>query len=96
MWLVTANQWSILIEKIILFVNKFHNKNPMEKGVVKEKIRQDLQSDESVLEALLLDMENNKLIIREGKIFTGLKFAKRSNDDLRLSRPVSGLFSLGN
>ena len=83
MWLVTIKQWSILIEKIILFVKKFHNKNPMEKGVVKEKIRQDLQSDESVLEALLLDMENNKLIIREGKILSDPRFklALNSEDD---------------
>jgi selenocysteine-specific elongation factor len=69
-WLVTVNQWNVLQDRIQSFLKDFHARHPMEGGVQKEEIRQYLQTEESVLDALLLEMEAEKLAIHKGKVWS--------------------------
>ncbi|HIM53128.1 MAG TPA: selenocysteine-specific translation elongation factor, partial [Candidatus Marinimicrobia bacterium] len=55
-WLLTQNQWKELKNSIHNFLKKYHTKNPLNAGAQKEKIRQHLGCEHSILEALLQSM----------------------------------------
>jgi len=80
-WLVTITQWKVLQERIQSFLKDFHAKHPLEVGVQKEKIRQDLKTEESVLDVLLLEMEAENLAIQKGKIWSHPNFEVRLNSE---------------
>jgi len=80
-WLVTVNQWKMLQESIQSFLKDFHTAHQMEGGVQKEEIRQGLKTKESVLDALLLEMEAEKMAIQKGKIWSHPDFEVTLNTE---------------
>ena len=53
----------------------------MEGGMQKEEIGQNLKTEESVLDALLLEMEEEKMAIRQGKIWSHPDFEVKLNSE---------------
>ena len=51
-WILTHEQWNELQNRIQKFLNKFHKKNPFQAGAQKEEIRQNLDCEENILDAL--------------------------------------------
>ena len=76
-----AIQWQKLKNRIQLFLKDFHVIHPLEGGVQKEEIRQDLKTEESVLDTLLLEMETEKMAIQKGKIWSHPDFAVELNSE---------------
>ena len=74
-WLLTQNQWKELKNSIHNFLKKYHTKNPLNAGAQKEKIRQDLGCENSILEALLQSMLDDKSISQKGELFLNPNFS---------------------
>jgi len=68
-WLLTQNQWNELKNSIHNFLKKYHAKNPLNAGAQKEEIRQHLSCENSILEALLESMLDDKSISQKGELF---------------------------
>ena len=82
-WLLTQNQWNELKNSIHNFLKKYHAKNPLNAGAQKEEIRQHLSCENSILEALLQSMLDDKSISQKGELFLNPNFSitLRSEDD---------------
>jgi selenocysteine-specific elongation factor len=80
-WLVTVNQWQQLKERVQLYLKDFHERQPMEGGVQKEEIRQNLKTEESVLDAVLLEMVSEKMVVHKGKILSHADFRLKLNSE---------------
>ncbi len=74
-WLLTQNQWNELKNSIHNFLKKYHAKNPLNAGAQKEEIRQHLNCENSILEALLQSMLNDKSISQKGELFLNPNFS---------------------
>ena len=74
-WLLTQNQWNELKNSIHNFLKKYHAKNPLNSGAQKEEIRQHLSCENSILEALLQSMLDDKSISQKGKLFLNPNFS---------------------
>ena len=74
-WLLTQNQWNELKNSIHNFLKKYHAKNPLNAGAQKEKIRQHLGCENSILEALLQSMLDDKSISQKGELFLNPNFS---------------------
>ena len=74
-WLLTQNQWKELKNSIHNFLKKYHTKNPLNAGAQKEKIRQHLGCENSILEALLQSMLDDKSISQKGELFLNPNFS---------------------
>ena len=74
-WLLTQNQWNELKNSIHNFLKKYHAKNPLNAGAQKEEIRQHLSCENSILEALLQSMLDDKSISQKGELFLNLNFS---------------------
>ena len=74
-WLLTQNQWNELKNSIHNFLKKYHTKNPLNAGAQKEKIRQHLGCENSILEALLQSMLDDKSISQKGELFLNPNFS---------------------
>ena len=74
-WLLTQNQWNELKNSIHNFLKKYHTKNPLNAGAQKEEIRQHLNCENSILEALLQSMLNDKSISQKGELFLNPNFS---------------------
>lgn len=74
-WLLTQNQWNELKNSIHNFLKKYHAKNPLNAGAQKEEIRQHLNCENSILEALLQSMLDDKSISQKGELFLNLNFS---------------------
>ena len=74
-WLLTQNQWNELKNSIHNFLKKYHAKNPLNAGAQKEEIRQHLNCENSILEALLQSMLDDKSISQKGKLFLNPNFS---------------------
>lgn len=74
-WLLTQNQWNELKNSIHNFLKKYHAKNPLNAGAQKEKIRQHLNCENSILEALLQSMLDDKSISQKGELFLNPNFS---------------------
>ena len=74
-WLLTQNQWNELKNSIHNFLKKYHAKNPLNAGAQKEEIRQHLSCENSILEALLQSMLDDKSISQKGELFLNPKFS---------------------
>ena len=74
-WLLTQNQWNELKNSIHNFLKKYHAKNPLNAGAQKEEIRQHLSCENSILEALLQSMLDDKSISQKGKLFLNPNFS---------------------
>ena len=74
-WLLTQNQWNELKNSIHNFIKKYHAKNPLNAGAQKEKIRQHLNCENSILEALLQSMLDDKSISQKGELFLNPNFS---------------------
>ena len=74
-WLLTQNQWNELKNSIHNFLKKYHAKNPLNAGAQKEEIRQHLNCENSILEALLQSMLDDKSISQKGKLFLNPSFS---------------------
>ena len=74
-WLLTQNQWNELKNSIHNFLKKYHAKNPLNAGAQKEEIRQHLSCENSILEALLQSMLDDKSISQKGKLFLNPSFS---------------------
>ena len=74
-WLLTQNQWNELKNSIHNFLKKYHAKNPLNAGAQKEEIRQHLSCENSILEALLESMLDDKSISRKGELFLNPNFS---------------------
>ena len=73
-WILTHEQWYELQNRVQKFINGFHKKNPFQAGAQKEEIRQNLDCEENILDALLQKMQDEKTIIQEGKVWHNPKF----------------------
>ena len=74
-WLLTQNQWKELKNSIHNFLKKYHAKNPLNAGAQKEEIRQHLSCENSILEALLQSMLDDKSISQKGELFLNPNFS---------------------
>lgn len=74
-WLLTQNQWNELKNSIHNFLKKYHTKNPLNAGAQKEEIRQHLNCENSILEALLQSMLDDKSISQKGELFLNPNFS---------------------
>jgi len=74
-WLLTQNQWNELKNSIHNFLKKHHAKNPLNAGAQKEEIRQHLNCENSILEALLQSMLDDKSISQKGELFLNPNFS---------------------
>ena len=74
-WLLTQNQWNELKNSIHNFLKKYHAKNPLNAGAQKEEIRQHLSCENSILEALLQSMSDDKSISQKGELFLNPNFS---------------------
>ena len=74
-WLLTQNQWNELKNSIHNFLKKYHAKNPLNAGAQKEEIRQHLNCENSILEALLQSMLDDKSISQKGELFLNPNFS---------------------
>ena len=74
-WLLTQNQWNELKNGIHNFLKKYHAKNPLNAGAQKEEIRQHLSCENSILEALLQSMLDDKSISQKGELFLNPNFS---------------------
>ena len=74
-WLLTQNQWNELKNSIHNFLKKYHAKNPLNAGAQKEEIRQHLSCENSILEALLESMLDDKSISQKGELFLNPNFS---------------------
>ncbi len=74
-WLLTQNQWNELKNSIHNFLKKYHAKNPLNAGAQKEEIRQHLSCENSILEALLQSMLDDKSISQKGELFLNTNFS---------------------
>lgn len=74
-WLLTQNQWKELKNSIHNFLKKYHTKNPLNAGAQKEEIRQHLNCENSILEALLQSMLDDKSISQKGELFLNPNFS---------------------
>jgi selenocysteine-specific elongation factor len=74
-WLLTQNQWNELKNSIHNFLKKYHAKNPLNAGTQKEEIRQHLNCENSILEALLQSMLDDKSISQKGELFLNPNFS---------------------
>ena len=73
-WILTHEQWDELQNRVQKFLNKFHKKNPFQAGAQKEEIRQNLDCEENILDALLQKMQDEKTIIQKGKVWHNPEF----------------------
>ena len=73
-WILTHEQWDELQNRVQKFLNEYHKKNPFQAGAQKEEIRQNLDCEENILDALLQKMQDEKTIIQEGKVWHSPKF----------------------
>ena len=74
-WLLTQNQWNELKNSIHNFLKKYHAKNPLNAGAQKEEIRQHLNCENSIIEALLQSMLDEKSISQKGELFLNPNFS---------------------
>ena len=74
-WLLTQNQWNELKNSIHNFLKKYHAKNSLNAGAQKEEIRQHLNCENSILEALLQSMLDEKSISQKGELFLNPNFS---------------------
>ncbi len=74
-WLLTQNQWNELKNRVHNFLKKYHAKNPLNAGAQKEEIRQHLSCENSILEALLQSMSDDKSISQKGELFLNPNFS---------------------
>ena len=74
-WLLTQNQWNELKNSIHNFLKKYHTINPLNAGAQKEEIRQHLNCENSILEALLQSMLDDKSISQKGELFLNPNFS---------------------
>ena len=74
-WLLTQNQWNELKNSIHNFLKKYHAKNPLNAGAQKEEVRQHLSCENSILEALLQSMLDDKSISQKGELFLNPNFS---------------------
>ena len=88
-WLVTKTQWANMKSQVHQFLTEFHKKNPLQSGAQKEEIRQHIKSEESILEALLQVMLEERTVLQKGKVWLDPEFTiTLSNDDDSLQRNV--------
>ena len=80
-WLLTQNQWNELKNSIHNFLKKYHAKNPLNAGAQKEEIRQHLNCENSILEALLQSMLDDKSISQKGELFLNPNFSITLNSE---------------
>ena len=80
-WLLTQNQWNELKNSIHNFLKKYHAKNPLNAGAQKEEIRQHLSCENSILEALLQSMLEDKSISQKGELFLNPNFSITLNSE---------------
>ena len=80
-WLLTQNQWNELKNSIHNFLKKYHAKNPLNAGAQKEEIRQHLSCENSILEALLQSMSDDKSISQKGELFLNPNFSITLNSE---------------
>ena len=88
-WLITHNQWDTLKNSITDYLKKYHLINPLNAGAQKEKIRQHLECEDSILEALLSTMMKTNLITQKGELYLDPEFSiTLSNEDDLLQNSV--------
>ena len=88
-WLLTQTQWNELKNSIHNILKKYHAKNPLNAGAQKEEIRQHLNCENSILEALLQSMLDDKSISQKGELFLNPNFSiTLSSDDDSLQNSI--------
>ncbi|MDP6570034.1 MAG: selenocysteine-specific translation elongation factor [Candidatus Marinimicrobia bacterium] len=80
-WLVTREQWQNLKSQILLILSEFHKRRPLESGAQKEEIRQQLKSEESLLELLLQELQKENKVVQNGKVWADSQFKLSLNNE---------------
>ena len=87
-WLLTHNQWDKLTNNVQEYLKGFHKKNPLNVGAQKEKIRQYIGCEDSILEALLKSMLDAESISQKGELYLDPEFSitlNNEDDSLQIS-----------
>ena len=93
-WIFTHSQMSLLKNRIKNQLVHFHKKNPLSIGMQKEEIRQKINSTNSILEALLEVMFNEKMINKKGEVWLDSSFTvKLDKEDLKIQIEIIDLLS---
>jgi len=79
-WLLSIEQWGIIKEKIKIYLKEYHEKYPLKMGAQKEEIRQQLNCETSILDALLQNMHNEKDVIQRSEMWSLSSFSVNLED----------------
>ena len=91
-WILTKKQLSSLKNRIKKHLINFHENNPLSIGIQKEQIRQKLNLNNSILEALLEEMIDGKIVSRKGELLLDSSFTiKLDSEDLKIQSEIMNI-----
>ena len=74
-WLLSLNQLDILTQRLVTFLENYHQKNPYKFGAQKEEIRQFLKADDYFCDYLLLTLANETKVKNVGDKWAIFEFS---------------------
>ena len=91
-WVLSHQQWALLIKDLEGHLMNFHDKNPLKSGVQKEELRQQMKCDDAILDILLQSMLKDEMVIQKGKDWLLASFSiKLSQEDLIIQTNILNL-----
>ena len=82
-WIVTPNQIKNLKNKVVFYLNNFHENNPYLKGITKEEIRQLLKSNDNFTEYILNDLFCNNIIGKDASFWFIYGYKIKLSDEMK-------------
>ena len=91
-WVLSHQQWALLIKNLEGHLMNFHENNPLKSGVQKEELRQQMKCDDAILDILLQSMLKDGMVIQKGKDWHLASFSiKLSQEDLIIQTNILNL-----
>ena len=91
-WVLSHQQWALLIKNLKDHLMNFHKKNPLKSGAQKEELRQQMKCDDAILEVLLQSMLKDGTVIQKGKNWLLSSFSiKLNQEDLIIQTNILNL-----
>jgi len=91
-WILTKKQLLSLKNRIKKHLINFHENNPLSIGIQKEQIRQKLNLNNSILEALLEEMLDEKIVSKKGELLLDSSFTiKLDPEDLKIQSEIMNI-----
>lgn len=85
-WLLTTKQYKLLEKDIVRFLEYNHKKNPDRIGYLKEELNKKFKFNLNLLEKILLDLSEKKLIKLENDFYSKIDFSIQFSENDRLIR----------